>query len=238
MVNLNDDHTWPVLDVPSHTQKFGLSTPVDAGSFGLLEVDESSWLAQGDQPLVACASLKMRGLHNMANALAALAIVDALGIEVQTCLSALQEFAGLPHRCQWVSSLDGVEFFNDSKGTNVGSTLAAIKGLSGEVKGTLWLLMGGETKGQSFSELAAELQKMTNITVLVYGAGKGEIADSISQAVQVLSFESMDEALTKAYALANESDVVLLSPACASFDQFDNYVQRGEHFCKLVEGLQ
>lgn len=238
VVNLDDDHSLSVLGSPSDTSGFGLTLPQD-NNFGLIQQDGQIWLAKAGQPLLPTSKLKIRGAHNAANALAALAIVDALGVNLEACLDALAEFSGLPHRCQWVTSLQGVEFFNDSKGTNVGSTLAAIKGFLPEVEGKIWLLLGGESKGQSFTELAQVLAHNTKIIPVTFGADAKRIAasmgDVVSQEVAIVS--TLQQALDSAYAAATSGDIVLLSPACASFDQFANYEQRGQAFCEYVEAL-
>ena len=237
LINRDDDHTRPTDPRVVVSSTFGLSEP-QAGQFGIADIDGEQWLMKGDEPLVKSADLRIRGSHNVANALAALALVDLLGIDIYRCLTALVNFPGLAHRCQWVSTIRGVDYFNDSKGTNVGSTVAAVKGLSAQLKGRIWLLAGGEGKGQDFTELADICSASPVAEVLTYGADRAKIAADISSQVATSDWLALEDALADASARAQAGDIILLSPACASFDQFRNYVHRGEFFCQCVEELQ
>lgn len=238
VVNGDDAHTRPTLDALIRTSVFSLQSPVNEADFGLLEQHGKQWLAKGKSALFPVSDLKIRGAHNAANALAAFAIIDALGISLSETLTALASFTGLEHRCQWIASINGVDYFNDSKGTNVGSTLAAIKGLAAQCSGNIWLLAGGEGKGQDFYELGEVCKESGVSEVLTFGADRDLIGNNIESNISVSSWTTLDEALASAKEKAMTGDVILFSPACASFDQFRNYVHRGEYFCQCVEGLQ
>ena len=232
VVNLDDDHTRPAMDLIKEYVTFGLSHAAD---FGVKNIDGNDWLMAKGEPLLPASDLKIKGRHNLANALAALALVSELGIDVRQCISSLKDFAGLKHRCQWVRELNGVEYFNDSKGTNTGSTMAAVTGLSADLKGRLHLIVGGEGKGQNFSELGQAC--INNVNVIAYGADRNIIAQDMADFCQVEQVSDVEQALSLAHAQANAGDIVLFSPACASFDQFKNYQHRGDVFCELVEAL-
>ncbi|TNC87448.1 MAG: UDP-N-acetylmuramoyl-L-alanine--D-glutamate ligase [Thalassolituus sp.] len=240
VINGNDDHTIPVLSGANKSSHFSLDTPA-AADFGLIRESGRVMLCKGSDPLIDASALKIRGMHNVANALAALAFVDALDVEgididLSDCLPALTSFTGLDHRCQHVATAAGVDYINDSKGTNEGSTVAAIEGLAPLTQGSLWLIAGGESKGQTFTELAAACTNRV-AGAYVFGADKAILAAALSGHTKVLQYNTLSEALNDAALAANADDVVLFSPACASFDQFKNYVQRGEYFVQCVEGL-
>lgn len=232
VVNLDDDHTRPAMAAVKEFVTFGLNARAD---FGLINLDGEDWLAMESEPLLAASELKIRGSHNQANALAALALVSELGIDVKQCLNALKNFAGLAHRCQWVRELDGVNYFNDSKGTNTGSTEAAVKGLSAGLQGRIILLAGGEGKGQSFTGLGQICAGVAD--VIAYGADSDIITAEMSPFCVVSQTDTLQQALLQARTQARPGDIILLSPACASFDQFKNYQHRGDVFCELVEDL-
>jgi UDP-N-acetylmuramoylalanine--D-glutamate ligase len=172
------------------------------------------------------------GLHNAANALAALALGDALGLPRPAMQAALRGFTGLPHRSQWVRERRGVRFINDSKGTNVGATLAAVAGLPG----TLVLLAGGDGKGQDFTPLAAALAGRTRLAVLI-GRDASRLAAALEGCCPVRTCESLEEAVVAAAEAAQPGDTVLLSPACASLDMFRDYTHRGAVFAAAVGSL-
>jgi UDP-N-acetylmuramoylalanine--D-glutamate ligase len=207
---------------------FGL-TPPASGEFGLADVQ----LCDGAQPLLALQDLPLAGLHNAANALAALALCRAAGLPMPPLLDALRAFKGLPHRVEWVAEIDGVVFYDDSKGTNVGATEAALKGMTQPVV----LIVGGDGKGQDFSPLCAAVAQHARAVVQI-GRDGALIAAAIADAgVPVARVESMQDAVQQAFALAQAGDVVLLSPACASFDMFKNYAHRAEVFIAAVQAL-
>jgi UDP-N-acetylmuramoylalanine--D-glutamate ligase len=190
-------------------------------------------LMRGRERLIAMSELKIRGLHNAANAMASLAMCEALGLSRPACLQALREFAGLPHRSQWVADVNGVRFVDDSKGTNVGATLAAVAGMPG----SLVLIAGGQGKGQDFKPLAQAFRGKVRHVVLL-----GQDAKQIDAALQGVSTtqfaQDMNEAVQLAANAARPGETVLLSPACASLDMFRDYGHRGDVFAAAVRGLQ
>jgi len=210
---------------------FGLNAP-DAQDFGLLDSAAGSWISKGDERWLPLADVRMPGRHNLANALAALALGDAVGLPRQAMLHVLREFQGLPHRTQWVAEYQGVRWFNDSKATNIGAALAAIQGLDGP----LVLIAGGLGKGADFGELAAGMGEHVKAVVLL-GEAAGEIERSISGGVRTEHAENMADAVQRAAAMAVAGDTVLLSPACASFDMFKGYQERGDLFMRAVREL-
>jgi len=218
---------------------FGLDAPGRAEDFGLLRVDGELWLAQGATPLLALRELPVAGLHNAANALAALALTRALDVSYTPLLAALREFKGLPHRLEKVTEIDGVAYYNDSKGTNVGATVAALTGFAELVArgARVVLIAGGEGKGQNFAPLADAVARHARSVILI-GRDAERIAAAIgASGVGLLRAASMEQAVAQARAQARAGDAVLLSPACASFDMFRNYPHRGEVFAACVKGL-
>ncbi|HEY0914887.1 MAG TPA: UDP-N-acetylmuramoyl-L-alanine--D-glutamate ligase [Solimonas sp.] len=213
---------------------FGLEAPQQQGEYGLVRKDGSNQLTDYDSRFsIPDSQLKIHGLHNAANALAALALADAAGIPREASLRALRAFGGLAHRCQFVAEIDGVQYFNDSKGTNVGSTLAALNGLP---EGIVWLA-GGQGKGQSFTELREALAAKGRAAIL-FGEDADRIEADVYGALPIYREPDMLAALTRARGLAQRGDRVLLSPACASFDQFKSYVDRGNRFRAAVEAMR
>ncbi|MDM4770655.1 UDP-N-acetylmuramoyl-L-alanine--D-glutamate ligase [Solimonas sp. SE-A11] len=213
---------------------FGLGAPQQQGEYGLVRKDGSNQLTDYDSRFsIPDSQLKIHGLHNAANALAALALADAAGIPREASLRALRAFGGLAHRCQFVAEIDGVQYFNDSKGTNVGSTLAALNGLP---EGIVWLA-GGQGKGQSFTELREALAAKGRAAIL-FGEDAGRIEADVYGALPIYREPDMLAALARARGLAQRGDRVLLSPACASFDQFKSYVDRGNRFRAAVEAMR
>lgn len=233
VVNRNDVLTHPPLAANAKPIYFG--GKADFGSFGLIEDNGQTFLAKNLKPLLAASELKISGKHNVDNALAALALGDAAGIPIDAMIATLKEFRGLHHRCEFVVTKSGVDFYNDSKGTNIGATVAAINGLARTPK-QLIVIAGGEGKGQDFTELKAVLAKNTCRLVLM-GRDAPVIAESVKDVVQIEFANSLQDAIDTAFAQANSGDAVLLSPACASFDMFKNYEDRGEQFCAAALAL-
>jgi len=212
---------------------FGTDQPPSHNDFGLHRMGSEVSLAQGETELLNVAAMKLAGLHNAANALAALALCRAIGLPYEPLLAALRSFKGLPHRVEWVAELSGVAFFDDSKGTNVGATCAALAGLPQKVV----LIAGGDGKGQDFSPLRLPVAQNARAVVLI-GRDGPQIGAALQDAhVPLLQARSMEEAVQLAYAAAQPGDAVLLSPACASFDMFRNYAHRAEVFVAAVHGL-
>jgi UDP-N-acetylmuramoylalanine--D-glutamate ligase len=229
---LNADDVRVVAMAESDRQHywFTLQKSSAAGQFGLLQHAGKTWLACGTEPWLAVDELGLKGLHNCANALAALALGTALQLPRQAMLSALQEFTGLSHRSQLIASHSGVRWFNDSKGTNVGATVAAVQGMPGPVV----LIAGGEGKEQNFTPLQIAAQHKVRALILL-GRDKALIAAAMQDTVPYHFVESMAEAVALAARLAQAGDSIVLSPACASFDMFRNYEERGRVFCAAVE---
>lgn len=209
---------------------FGLSTPQDQTEFGLIDDGEQVWLAKGEQRLLPESMLKIKGRHNVANALAALALGECVDIPMQAMLTTLQSFGGLPHRTQWVIEHNGVNWFNDSKATNVGATIAAVRGFGGK---QLIVLLGGQGKGQDFSPLKPVLEEHCK-AALIYGEDAGLIEKAISGDVNIVRVKDLQQAVSTANELAVSGDIVLLSPACASFDMFNGYDHRGDEFARMA----
>jgi UDP-N-acetylmuramoylalanine--D-glutamate ligase len=234
VVNRHDLLTHPPLAQGTKAIQFG--GKADFGSFGLIEENGQEYLAKNLTALMPASELKIRGRHNMENALAALALGDAAGIPMAAMIATLKSFKGLRHRCEFVAEIKGVEFYNDSKGTNIGATLAAIKGLSRDPQ-QLTIILGGEGKSQDFSELVPALKDINASAVLI-GRDAPIIAAAIEKIVPITHAASLEEAIEQALSLSKAGDAVLLSPACASFDMFKNYEDRGEQFCQIVRGMQ
>ena len=233
VVNRGDPNTLPVLDVDLPVVGWCMREP-ESGDFGLREHDGVEYLCRGDQQLLRVQDLGLKGRHNVANALAALALGYSVGLPLAAMTTTLQTFKGLPHRCELVAQHEGVRYVNDSKGTNVGSVEAALRGLGGERD--IILIAGGQGKGADFSQLQQAVTQHCKALVLI-----GEDASLLQQVLHasapVTLASSMEEAVTIAVAAASFGDTVLLSPACASFDMFTGYVHRGEAFRNAVEQL-
>lgn len=217
------------------TISFGLDAP-QPGQYGLLEREGQLYLARGEEALLAVGDLKIRGRHNYSNALAALALGEAFALPGTAMLEALQAFAGLEHRCQWIADKADVHWYNDSKATNVGATLAALEGLAAP-SGKQILIAGGDGKGADFSGLLPAVSAHCRAVVLL-GQDAERLADALRDAPVVIErVDSMQDAVARAALLAQPGDSVILAPACASLDMFANFEQRGEIFVKAVEGL-
>jgi UDP-N-acetylmuramoylalanine--D-glutamate ligase len=200
--------------------------------FSLLADGERRFLARSGRRLLDTARMKITGTHNAANALAALALGEAAGFPYPAMIQALETFPGLPHRSAWVADVDGVRYVDDSKGTNVGATIAAVVGCTRPVV----LIAGGDGKGQDFAPLAAGLSGKLRHAVLI-GRDGPAIAAALAGVCGTEFAASMPEAVRAAAASAQAGDVVLLSPACASLDMYKNYMERGEVFAAAVRDL-
>ncbi|MDD5390542.1 MAG: UDP-N-acetylmuramoyl-L-alanine--D-glutamate ligase [Gallionellaceae bacterium] len=204
----------------------------EVGYFGLTTRKERLWLCEGDEALLPVDKLPIAGLHNAANALAALALCRAIGLPYAGLIPALKTFEGLPHRVQRVAEVAGRAFYDDSKGTNVGATAAALHGFTVPVV----LIAGGDGKGQDFSPLREAV--MHARAVVLIGRDGPLLAEAIGDAAPVFRAETMEEAVNVAFQLSQPGDAVLLSPACASWDMFRNYAHRAEVFVAAVEVLK
>lgn len=232
-----DPLTQPLLgnDFTSDNQilSFGLDAP-RASQLGLRVLDGVTWFVCGEEALMPCEKMRLKGEHNRLNALAALAISKMAGWNLSQSVGVLKSFPGLDHRCQWVGEYNGITLINDSKATNIGSTEAAIKGLRGDYQ-KLILIAGGEGKDQDFSVMSALLIEEFVQELVVIGRDGKLIAEYAS--VPVTFSDSMDDAVAKAVSVAEDGDAILLSPACASFDMFSNYEVRGKAFISSVSAL-
>jgi len=235
VVNADDEKVMATARLFSAGRKqisFTLGMP-EGDNYGICQQGAKRWLCRGRQRLIAVEDLKITGEHNLANALAALALGEAAGLTPEVMTDALRSFAGLPHRCQWVGQYNGVTWINDSKATNVGAAIAAIEGIPGE---KLILIMGGQGKGQDFSVLRDAVARRARGVVLI-GEDAPSLRDALGKLVPVESAGTMQEAVNKAAQMAQTNDTVLLSPACASFDMFNGFEHRGEIFIESVRSL-
>ncbi|MEN4540409.1 UDP-N-acetylmuramoyl-L-alanine--D-glutamate ligase [Pantoea agglomerans] len=228
IVNADDALTMPVRGADNRCVSFG----VDFGDYHLNKQQGSIWLRVKGEKVLNTAEMKMVGQHNYTNALAALALADAVGLPRASSLAALTHFNGLAHRFQLVHEHQGVRWINDSKATNVGSTEAALNGL--QVKGTLWLLMGGDGKSADFTPLIPWLQG-DNVRLYCFGRD-GDALAALRPEIAVRT-ETMRQAMEQIAPQVKAGDMVLLSPACASLDQFRNFEQRGEQFAQQAKEL-
>ncbi len=229
--NRDDALTSPLLPVTAGAVSFGNSAP-DIGQYGLLHDSDGTWLSNGMSKLLNINEMKVRGKHNLQNALAALALGEAAGIDVESMLNAISRFTGLDHRCQWILEQNGISWFNDSKATNVGAAIAAINGLGEELEGKIVLVAGGDGKGADFSDLAKPVARFVKDIILM-GRDAKRIKDVVENVTRVHEVNSMSDAVVTAGKLAAPKDIVLLAPACASFDMFDNFEDRGNQFVSL-----
>jgi UDP-N-acetylmuramoylalanine--D-glutamate ligase len=229
-------------DMPSAAMKiagrkqvsFGLNPPPGDNDWGIVKDGAATWLAQGKEKVMRADELRVSGLHNVANALAALALCRALNLPLAPLVNALRAFKGLPHRVEKVAEFAGITYYDDSKGTNVGATEAALKGLGRPAV----VILGGDGKGQDFSPLKEAATRHARAVVLI-----GRDAPLIEGALQgcgkpILKARDMDEAVRIATANAQAGDAVVMSPACASFDMYRNYLHRAEVFVAAVKKME
>ena len=217
---------------------FGLDEAKNAEDFGLGQKDGATILMRGENELITSHELKISGSHNAANALAAMALCEVIGLQKEVMIKALREYKGLPHRVEWVAEIGNITFYDDSKGTNVGATCAALQGLVGPNDSSkIVLIAGGDGKGQDFSPLSGIVARNARAVVLI-GRDALEIQKGLNvESIHIVKVETLELAVKAAYDLAQPGDAVLLSPACASFDMFRNYVHRAEVFVQSVKAL-
>jgi UDP-N-acetylmuramoylalanine--D-glutamate ligase len=239
--------------LPRQVLRFGLSAPQRPGDFGLVVENGMAWLVRALpadetvkrrkdedeeihlQRLMPADALRVRGRHNAANALAALALATTIDLPLAPMLHALREYAGEPHRVQPVGQVGDVEAYDDSKGTNVGATVAALEGLGADkAPAKLVLILGGDGKGQDFSPLVLPVQRFARAVATI-----GRDAAAIEAVLGGVPLQRHDtlEATRWAWEQGREGDAVLLSPACASLDMFRNYAHRAEVFVQTVQSL-
>lgn len=232
ITNRQDPLTVPLLPEAVPHTSFGLDAP-DLKTYGVIREAGQSYLAKGREKLLLANEMGIFGEHNIANALAALALGEAVHIPMPVMLQTLKEFKGLPHRCQLVSKHQDVAWYNDSKGTNVGATLAAIDGLGAAITGKIILIAGGVGKGQDFKPLSPALAKYGKAVILI-GEDASKIDAAITANIHKIYATTLIDAVQQAQTLASAGDAVLLSPACASFDMFKHYEDRGQQFVSAV----
>ena len=229
VVNADDPASpRPPAGVPVVT--FSLGEPQSERDFGVAGAAGAPALARGGTALAKVAELALQGEHNVANMLAAMALVSAAGVELTgAALTAGLRCRGLPHRCELVAEVSGVRWINDSKGTNVGAAAAALTGLDRPI---IWIA-GGQGKGADFSPLAGAVRRSVRHTIL-FGEDAAAIAGALDDDASYIVAASLEQAVAEAAARARAGDAVLFSPACASFDMFDDYAHRGREFKRLV----
>lgn len=231
-----DDPAVMAMALPGRRQSsFGIDATAGEGAippgFGLTLRKDRLWLAEGAEALLPVDKLPIAGLHNAANALAALGLCRAIGLPFEGLVPALKTFQGLPHRVQFVAEIDNRTFYDDSKGTNVGATVAALLGFTVPVV----LIAGGDGKGQDFAPMKDAVRHAR--AVVQIGRDGPLIAAAIGDACPVRRAESMLEAVNLAFELSHANDAIVLSPACASWDMFRNYTHRAEVFIEAVKHL-
>ena len=231
IINMDD----PAVVDMSRAQRacigFTLLEP-EAGNYGVRTYGDVRWIVKGDEKIIPVNNLCIRGEHNITNAMVAMALVETLNCPSDAMLSVLRSFPGLDHRCQWIAEHENVEWYNDSKGTNIGATCAAIKGLSGDEN--LILIAGGDGKGAKFLDLE-EVAEGRLKAAIVLGKDGPNLGRVLLNVVPVHSVDSMEMAVETAARIAKDGDIVLLSPACASLDMFKNYQARGKAFVTAVK---
>ncbi|EDZ66480.1 UDP-N-acetylmuramoylalanine--D-glutamate ligase [Nitrosococcus oceani AFC27] len=233
VINADDFRVASLVQPHRPCLRFTLGMPA-VDEYGLQERAGETWLVRGHERLLSARRLPLAGRHNLANALAALALGEAVGLPRAAMLSALQAFSGLPHRCEWLAEVNGVRWYNDSKGTNVGATVAAIEGIP--CQGKLILIAGGVGKGADFSPLSKPLIQRARAVVLM-GQDASRLEAVLASGPPLYRVNSMDEAVVKANVLAQSGDCVLLSPACASFDMYADFEARGQAFRQAVREI-
>jgi UDP-N-acetylmuramoylalanine--D-glutamate ligase len=229
IINRDDPLAAALAEQLSVHDVFGIDVP-SAEGFALKDVKGVAWLTQDGDCLLPADQVRIPGRHNLSNALAALALGSAAAIPMPAMLQTLKEFKGLPHRTQWVAEANGLRWYNDSKATNIGAALAAIRGIPGPIV----LIAGGQGKGADFSELTAGVRDELRAAVLI-GEDAALLASALEQKTPCHLATDLDEAVVQAQALAQPGDAVLLAPACASFDMFRDYAERGDVFMAAVQ---
>lgn len=231
VLNADDPVVLAMAEEGRRTTFFSLKEGSDA-QYRLARLNEKEWLIAHGEGLMPVADIRLKGRHNAANALAAVALGEAVGLSRSAMMKALREFPGLDHRMQWVAEVDGVSYINDSKATNVGACIAALEGLDDPAV----LIAGGDGKGADFSVLTGVVASKVRAAVLM-GRDAPLLEQALSAVVATVRVENMKQAVATARKLAQKGDIVLLAPACASLDQYKDYKERGRIFADTVRGL-
>lgn len=233
--NREDVATYPRTS-GSHQESFGLSSPKQANEWGIISTHEGNSLSLGAESWISVQAVKLQGQHNWMNIMASMSLAKAVGVSKAAIIEVLKHFSGLAHRTQWAGVINGVTFIDDSKGTNLGATQAAIEGIGPTISGQLILIAGGLGKGADFTPLREPLKQFVKKVILI-----GKDAEILAQAwegtTDLVKAGSLKDAVHEASISASQGDVVLLSPACASFDMFKGYEHRGDEFVKYVREL-
>jgi len=234
VINLDDAVIKSMVNIDDNIIYFTQNEP-DGGTFGIRIIDDVDWICFGNQKIISVSEIGIKGRHNILNSLASLALGHAIGLEFLHMAEALKQYKGLPHRCEFIANIDGVDWVNDSKGTNPGATCAAVEGLAkGE---NIVLIAGGDAKEADLSSLGLSLKGRVHTAILI-GKDALKLEQVISDNCTVIHAISLEAAVKTAKKLSSSGDTVLLSPACSSLDMFTDYTERGEEFIRNVKQLE
>lgn len=234
IINRDDDLSW-ATEWGSCKKTYFSKTLTKENQFGLTTDNANTYLCYGSQRLLNTAKMKLMGEHNYLNALAALALGYAIGLPLRNMLTTLSNFCGLAHRCEWVTEYAGIQWVNDSKGTNISASVAALLGLGAQldIGGKIVLLLGGQGKGQNFNEMLEPVLKYCR-AVITMGENSNELFAQFNSHLRTVQAQDMESAIELSFECARKGDIILLSPACASLDQYRNFEHRGECFKEAV----
>ena len=233
VLNKDEEYIHSIIDSKRDTIYFSLGAP-EGENFGLINHNNEVWLSQGNEKIINKNQLKIKGEHNISNALAAMALAGAVNVPTNIMADVLKNFTGLEHRCQLVREIDNVSWYNDSKATNVGACIASIRGLC--ELGNIILIAGGDSKGADLSGLNPIVKKYIK-RVFLFGIDANKLADVMGSDVDKEFVNNMNEAVKGASKIADPDDIVLLAPACSSLDMYKNYQQRGDAFISAIDAL-
>ena len=233
VLNKDEEYIHSIIDSKRDTIYFSLGAP-EGENFGLINHNNEVWLSQGNEKIINKNQLKIKGEHNISNALAAMALAGAVNVPTNIMADVLKNFTGLEHRCQLVREIDNVSWYNDSKATNVGACIASITGLC--ELGNIILIAGGDSKGADLSDLNPIVKKYIK-RVFLFGIDANKLADVMGSDVDKEFVNNMNEAVKGASKIADSDDIVLLAPACSSLDMYKNYQQRGDAFISAIDAL-
>ncbi len=233
VLNKDEEYIHSIIDSKRDTIYFSLGAP-EGENFGLINHNNEVWLSQGNEKIINKNQLKIKGEHNISNALAAMALAGAVNVPTNIMADVLKNFTGLEHRCQLVREIDNVSWYNDSKATNVGACIASITGLC--ELGNIILIAGGDSKGADLSGLNPIVKKYIK-RVFLFGIDANKLADVMGSDVDKEFVNNMNEAVKGASKIADPDDIVLLAPACSSLDMYKNYQQRRNAFISAIDAL-
>ena len=233
VINKDEKYSYSVIDTNRDIIFFSLGVP-EEGNYGLAVHDNEVWLTRGNEKIIKQNQLKIKGVHNISNALAAMALAETVNVPTNVMLNTLKEFNGLEHRCQLVSKINNVSWYNDSKATNVEACIASIIGLS--ELGNIILIAGGDSKKADLSGLRPIIEKYVK-KVFLLGVDANKLAEVVGFNVEKELVKNMDDAVKGASKIADSGDLVLLAPACSSLDMYENYQQRGDTFISAINAL-